>query len=86
MEVADIPQFPHSIRMDGFELTKPATHRHPTGDFTALPQRTLQPDQRLREHLEDLLAEADGQELTLVAALIAEELDAMKGPPATGTQ
>lgn len=86
MEVADIPRFSQSIRTVGFQETKPPTHRDPTGDSTAMPQRTLQPHQRLREHLEDSLAEADGQELTLVAALIAEALDAMKPPPATGTR
>ncbi|MBD8618394.1 MULTISPECIES: hypothetical protein [unclassified Sphingomonas] len=47
-----------------------------------MPQRTLEPDQRLREHLEDALAEADSLGWTVVAALISEALDAL-GPPAT---
>ncbi|WP_380783852.1 hypothetical protein [Sphingomonas sp. R86520] len=42
-----------------------------------MPQRALQPDQRLREHLEDALAEAEALGWTAVAALVAEALDAM---------
>ena len=42
-----------------------------------MPQRILTPDQRLREHLEDALAEADALGQTVVAALISEALDAM---------
>ena len=45
-----------------------------------MPQRTLQPAQRLREHLEDALGEAEGLDITIVAALISEALDAL-GPP-----
>jgi hypothetical protein len=45
-----------------------------------MPQRALQPDQRLREHLEDALAEAEGLGWTAVAALIAEALDALDEP------
>ncbi len=46
----------------------------------AMPQRLLKPDQRLREHLEDALAEADALGWTAVAALIAEALDAIVEP------
>ncbi len=46
-----------------------------------MPQRELKPDQRLREHLEDALAEADGLGLTVVAALISGALDALPLPP-----
>lgn len=42
-----------------------------------MPQRALKPDQRLREHLEDALAEADGLGWLVVAALIAEALHAL---------
>lgn len=42
-----------------------------------MPQRLLKPDQRLREHLEDALAEAEGLGRTAVAALISEALDAL---------
>lgn len=42
-----------------------------------MPQRMLNPDQRLREHLEDALAEADALGQTVVAALISEALDAL---------
>lgn len=47
-----------------------------------MPQRALKPDQRLREHLEDALVEAEALGWTVVAALISEALDAM-GPPVT---
>lgn len=40
-----------------------------------MPQRALQPDQRLQEQLEDALATADALEWTVVAALIATALD-----------
>lgn len=42
-----------------------------------MPQRTLDADQRLREHLEDALVEAEALDQTVVAALISEALDAM---------
>jgi hypothetical protein len=42
-----------------------------------MPQRTLNADQRLLEHLEDALVEADALGQTVVAALISEALDAM---------
>lgn len=42
-----------------------------------MPQSALSPRQRLREHLEDALAEADSMEHPLVAALIADALDAL---------
>jgi hypothetical protein len=42
-----------------------------------MPQSVLSPRQRLREHLEDALAEADAMEQALVAALIADALDAL---------
>ena len=42
-----------------------------------MPKRMLNPDQRLREHLEDALVEADALGQTVVAALISEALDAM---------
>lgn len=45
-----------------------------------MPQRTLTPDQRLREHLEDALVEADVNRRTLVAALISQALDALDAP------
>lgn len=47
----------------------------------AMPQRLLKPDQRLREHLEDALVEADALGWMVVAALISEALDAMDRPP-----
>ncbi|MEG8018715.1 hypothetical protein C8J46_101589 [Sphingomonas sp. PP-F2F-A104-K0414] len=45
-----------------------------------MPQRALKPDQRLREHLEDALVEAEQLGWTVVAALISEALDAMDSP------
>lgn len=45
-----------------------------------MPQRVLAPDQRLREHLEDALAEADALGWTAVAALVAEAIDALDVP------
>lgn len=45
-----------------------------------MPQRALQPEQRLCEHLEDALAEAEALGWTVVAALISEALDAMVRP------
>ena len=38
-----------------------------------MPQRTLNADQRLLEHLEDALVEADALGQTVVAALRSEE-------------
>lgn len=49
-----------------------------------MPQRELKPDQRLREHLEDALAEAEGLGWTAVAALISEALDALGHPSNAG--
>ncbi|WP_293874032.1 hypothetical protein [Sphingomonas sp. UBA978] len=43
--------------------------------FWRMPLRNLSPVQRLREHLEDALAEADAIEEALVAALICDALD-----------
>jgi hypothetical protein len=40
-----------------------------------MPQRNLTSEQRLREHLEDALAEADAMERPLVAALICDALE-----------
>ncbi len=45
-----------------------------------MPQRALKPDQRLREHLEDALVEAEQLGWTVVAALKSEALDAMDSP------
>ena len=49
-----------------------------------MPQRMLRPDQLLREHLEDALAQADGLGWTVVAALISEALDALGHASGTG--
>jgi hypothetical protein len=46
-----------------------------------MPQRVLAPDQRLREHLEDALVEADALGQTAVAALVSEAIDALADPP-----
>jgi hypothetical protein len=47
-----------------------------------MPKRESAPDQRLREHLEDVLVEADALGQTLAAALVSEALDALIEPPA----
>lgn len=44
-----------------------------------MPQRTLSSEQRLREHLEDALAEADTLAIPLVAALICDALNMLDG-------
>ena len=51
-----------------------------SGLHIIMPQRALKPDQRLREHLEDALVEADALAFTVVAALVSEALDAMDLP------
>jgi hypothetical protein len=73
IDLMEVPRHPH----DG------ATSTHRPCEAVSVPQRYLKPDQRLREHLEDALAEADGFGLTVVAALISEALDAL-GPPTNG--
>jgi len=45
-----------------------------------MPQRALKPEQRLCEHLEDALAEAEALGWIVVAALISEALEAMARP------
>jgi hypothetical protein len=46
-----------------------------------MPQRVLSQRQRLQEHLEDALAEADSLKVYAVAALVSEALDALKALP-----
>jgi hypothetical protein len=46
-----------------------------------MPQRTLGQRQRLQEHLEDALVEADSLEAHAVAALVSEALDALANLP-----
>jgi hypothetical protein len=43
-----------------------------------MPQRSLEPDQLLREHLEDALAEADALDLSAVGPLISAALETLK--------
>ncbi len=69
----DLIEAPRHLRDD-------ANSPHRLSKAASVPQRELKPDQRLREHLEDALVEADGLGWTVVAALISEALDAL-GPP-----
>ena len=46
-----------------------------------MPQRILSQRQRLQEHLEDALVEADSLEAHAVAALISEAMNVLAGLP-----
>lgn len=72
----------HRPRRTDHRPVDPSTRR--PFKAAAVPQRELKPDQRLREHLEDALAEADGLGWTVVAALVSAALDALGSPSSTG--
>jgi hypothetical protein len=80
LSVASLVQTTGS-RPDVFTTTLTACGNRSIVFPSAMPQSVLSPGQRLREHLEDALAEADAMGQPLVAALISTALEALNAAP-----